>query len=876
MLLANMWFQNLMRTFFHGIDKVVFNLIPIVYNFLIDLARTSIVTQADIIDMADRIYKLLTVFMIFKVTFSLIMYVVNPDDFSDKSKGLSKLGFNIVISLSLLILTPYIFNYAYELQTYVLEDNALATLILGNKVGESSNSAFNTAGDTMAYIVMTPFFTPDSSLTGLTNCSRVTKKINDKEMFNPECSGITNDTYEPTGLNNTLYWYTADNKKENKAAKKNNFTAQTLKNYVAGVNNKNIGLTFRLDMATATVEDDDEEVFVMDYKYLASTAIGIVTLLLLISFCMDVALRSIKLAFLQLIAPIPIISYIDPKSGKDGLFKKWYKMCFSTFLSLFVRLIALYFAVYIISRIDSLVDIIDGSYKSGPILKIFVVIGALMFAKQLPKILQGLGIKIEGADKFTLNPFKKFENEAIGGKKILGGAKGFAAGTMVGTAGMLTGAGLGRGVSAMFSGTKAGIQGKKFGDIRKDQVVRNAEMRRARASGSSFLERRGAQISGYFGLPGRLGEIQHDKMDLQNKMDNLEGKKQLLHQELMKPKSEIEKRKRLQESISAMEKRAKSEIEQGNSEVGKEYLRRKAKVDRLTNHGVTVTRAATSEELNSAERKLDTMKKGKMVKRAATETEIAVARQELERVKGSVDGKTVDGKKKIDSAQQKINDLINKGVTEHISFSDEEIEKAQQEYDNLKNNGITETRNATDEELAQATYEMNNWLNDEGMKKYMTDAISGTINDATFSNVYNNGYKANIDELSEDGYQELTDGAEIHSQYGKSKGEVGSKEKEIYEKQRDIEKCDQELSNYKEIMQQLNAQERDAKASVQAVHGTEGGPSRPGSITSVNHTVGYRSGGVGSGIAPAMTGYSTPGRRPGGTGGPGTPPPGNS
>ena len=128
-LSLNMWFQKLMRQFFFNIDSVVFNFISGIYDLLISIARTSVLSQADIIEMADRIYKLLAIFMVFKVTFSLIMYVVNPDDFSDKSKGISKLGTNIIISLTLLILTPYVFNMAYTLQTIVLEDNSIAALI---------------------------------------------------------------------------------------------------------------------------------------------------------------------------------------------------------------------------------------------------------------------------------------------------------------------------------------------------------------------------------------------------------------------------------------------------------------------------------------------------------------------------------------------------------------------------------------------------------------------------------------------------------------------------------------------------------------------------------------------------------------------------
>ena len=387
-ILANMWFTKLIMQFFFWLDKIVYNFISSIYDLLITIARTSILTQADIADMSSRIYKLLAIFMIFKVTLSLITYVVNPDDFSDKSKGVSKLGINIVISLSVLILTPYIFNYAYQFQTIILEDNSLATLIFGGEKDEKT-SFFNTAGDDMAYITMSAFLTPNLSLGDLHECSVLLDS--DTKKFNGACK---------TAMENQ----TGDN-----------FSEQTLKTYIGGVENSSLEMLFRQDLVLAT--DPDNESFIMDYKFVFSTVVGVVIILLLITFCMDVAVRSIKLAFLQLIAPIPILSYVDPKSGKDGLFKKWYEMCLKTFLSLFVRLIALYFAVYIISKVADMkmVDLVDGSYQTNALVAIFIIIGALMFAKQLPKILEGLGIKLDGDGKFFLNPLRKMEKEALGG-----------------------------------------------------------------------------------------------------------------------------------------------------------------------------------------------------------------------------------------------------------------------------------------------------------------------------------------------------------------------------------------------------------------------------------------------------------------------------
>lgn len=414
------WFDKLIATFFFNIDQVVYNFIIKVYDLLMSISRTSILTQGDIADMTGRIYRLLTLFMIFKVTLSLITYTVSPDNFSDKSKGVGKLAQHIVISLCVLILTPYIFNYAYKLQTMILESNALAVLIFDTDEngGIANENVLNTAGENMAYTTINAFFVPNSSIDGLYNCANLMNVEVDPNtkaditVANPNCTGLNNADLTPaTGTSDgkTMQYYATN------TSNKGSFDETMLKNYVAGLNNKSLGLLFRQDLATATVTVNSEETFIMDYSYILSTVTGVLILLLLINFCIDIALRSVKLAFLQIIAPIPIITYVDPKSGKDGMFMKWAKMCGSTFASLFIRLLAIYFAVYLISRIGNMVDIINGTTVTNNFIKIFIIIGALMFAKQLPEILKGLGINLEGGGKFTLNPLRKIEKGALGG-----------------------------------------------------------------------------------------------------------------------------------------------------------------------------------------------------------------------------------------------------------------------------------------------------------------------------------------------------------------------------------------------------------------------------------------------------------------------------
>lgn len=694
-ILAATWFSNIFREMFYLLDKVVYNFIPQIYDLLISIARTSVLTQGDISQMADRIYKLLAIFMIFKVTLSLITYIVNPDDFSDKSKGVAKLGTNIIISLALLILTPYVFNYAFRLQTIILEDNSLATLVFGT---ESNDNFLNTAGQDMSFITMSAFFSPNTSLVKLYDCTDLIEvDTKGNRHFNTKCSGLDSSDYEDLGLDDSMRGLVDDK----------NFTEEDLKDYVRGVEAGSLGLMFRKDMVKATTEDKE---YVIDYKYGFSTVVGVVVVLLLVTFCMDVAMRSIKLAFLQLMAPIPIISYVDPKSGKDGLFKKWYQMCFKTFLSLFVRLLALYFAVFIISKVadGKMVDIIDGSYVSNCFISIFIIIGALMFAKQLPKILEGLGIKLDGDGKFFLNPLKKFEEQAASGKRITGAAGGMVAGA-VGGRGVF-----GR-VGSALTGSVRGFstnKGYKGGLARQADV--NRKLREARINGAGFIGSRAAVLSNRYGLDDaglereatklrkdkRTVELARREVDASTK--NLEAEKKAKQDNIHEQKRKISDHKRMQDAVSKMEERAKSEIQNGNGgSIGRKYLEKKATAEYYENNI------------------------GKEI--------------------------VVD----------------DKGTKATI----------------------------TPELAAKARQDANSYLNNAGMKEYMSKASTGKFDDGSDDKTFLNSYKTYVDAAAQIGVEASTEGDKIHSQYGASKGTVGDIERDIAPTEREISDLDDQIRN---------------------------------------------------------------------------------
>jgi len=430
------WGIDLFRSFFAMIDKAVYSLIDNVYKIILDLAtEVSVFSPGLIDDMYKRIYALLAIFMLFKVTFSFINYVINPDAFLDKSKGVQNLIKNFIIVLVMIIITPFAFSKLYEAQEIILEDNLIPNFILGVNSTSSSDKNLEgsfqmsdkcpagiarTDGDYLALVTLRPFYQLEENI-----------GVNEAGRYCEANSMLTPKFY----LKREIYNATRNGQ------------------------------------------------YIVDYKILLSSAVGVFVCLILISFCFDIAIRTIKLGFLQMIAPIPIISYIDPASGKNGMFSKWLKQVGSTWASLFIRLAAIFFAILIVSEIE--INVGDSQYKFWVML--FILIGALMFAKQLPKLLEELipGLKLGG---MQLNPFKKVANDALGGKELLGLTTS-AAGLAVG--------GLAQATSNLYAFHKNKDSLQKAFDSEKD-VDKKAKLGRELAS-YNFMRSIGTTLGGFGG-----------------------------------------------------------------------------------------------------------------------------------------------------------------------------------------------------------------------------------------------------------------------------------------------------------------------------------------------------------------------------------------
>ena len=395
------WFLGVIRGLFAAIDKVVVWLIECLYDLIFQISSVQVFDNASLAAFANRITVILSTFMIFKLSLSFLNYIVNPDAMTDKSKGFSKLIQNIAVALVLLVSYQFLFDKAMELQQKIVDNNTVPKLIIGSVGKNVKNSS------TISFPLFSAFVVPnndilyststDPNLTGCRSYSRYIEGSKPSATCDLKGAGYTDDVATDNSTVGT--------------------DANSQMDYIVEHQDTNALLDFLLRIKKG-------DIFAFDYKFIISTICGAFAALVLLSFCMDVAVRIIKLYFLRLIAPIPIISYIDPIKG-EGIFKKWLSNVGKTYADLFIRLIAIFFAIFIIQQVATQPALKDfnGNPIDNPFVIIFIIIGALMFAKQFPKLIQDItGISLDG--KMQLNPFKKVSEQALGGKAIMAGTAG--------------------------------------------------------------------------------------------------------------------------------------------------------------------------------------------------------------------------------------------------------------------------------------------------------------------------------------------------------------------------------------------------------------------------------------------------------------------
>lgn len=418
------WVYAVVRMLLAFFDRMIIWLINSSYQLIMDIADAQIFNETIIELFGNRIYILIAIFMLFKMGITLIRYLADPDSTSDSNTGMGNIIKKAAIALGLLVIVPFLFQEAYRAQSFIVTNQTIGRIILGVPQSPGEENAM-----LLSYGVYTVFFYPNRDVVG-DSCNNV---YYISQGLTSECRDALLRNVDEADEDTRLAVEVFDNAIQRQDAN------ALLSSFMVG----------------ATTDDN---YFLFTYQAIISGIVGFIVALILISFCFDIAIRAVKLGFLQLIAPIPILSSVDPKSE---LLSKWFTTVVATYLDLFVRLVAIFFSIFVVSIVKDntfgLTRYSDGSEIDSGWVILFVIVGALLFAKQLPNLIADLmGTKLQGG--LELNPLNRVKQVPIAGTAV-GAATGVAGGMWGGAlAGRASGTSL-RG--ALHGGVVGGWTGAK-------------------------------------------------------------------------------------------------------------------------------------------------------------------------------------------------------------------------------------------------------------------------------------------------------------------------------------------------------------------------------------------------------------------------------
>ena len=462
------WISDVFRSILSLFDRVVYWFLSLLVSLFDQIASVRVFGSDTIKAFSERIFFLVAVIMVFKVSFSIIKYIINPDTFSDNERGMGKVIRNVILVLVSLVCVQPVFQFSYDLQDRILKSQIIEKVILGVKIdgntnGVSANEQKNVK-DRIPFNLLTSFIRPNAEdIKELDfDTEKMMYKCNEIGMYK-EVGGVASSDYNPQ------FGGCLDKITNEKPAKyiSSNGEIEGTTGTIYNEAQSSYNYSMLLDIINHKYSNNSDK-YLFDYKFVVSTAAGIFVAIMYLNFCIDLAIRAVKFGFLQLIAPIPIISMIDPKSAKGGMMSKWVHNCIGTYLGLFIRIAVVNFAIFVINLVFSNKITITSGGEAGLFLKVVILFGAIMFAKEAPKLINELtGGKLGG--DFKMNPLSRMPGGAAVGA-LVGGLAGLGAGAVGGglaTAGAAIGS-LGQGAWSAAKG-----EGFKFNSDRVARAARN-------------------------------------------------------------------------------------------------------------------------------------------------------------------------------------------------------------------------------------------------------------------------------------------------------------------------------------------------------------------------------------------------------------------
>ncbi len=411
----------------------IYKLIPQIYNIFYVLSSHRFFEEDTIKSISSNIYVLISVVMLFAFSANILAAIANPDLLTDKKKGVGSMFKRAIIGLALIVLIPFAFDKAYEIQDSVISNNLIEKIVVG--VNFTDNNGGN-GGQVIAGTLISSVLKPDG----------------DDVTVNED---VSDEYYE------------------------------MVVNDIKRIDDMKYDINVTKDGTTNEKMFTKKENYAFLFDGLIAIIAGIMCCYLLIIFSMDVAVRIFKLAFLELTTPIIVVSYM---SVGDSIIKKWGQELGKTFVDVFVRIACLAFFIFLVANLDGFLDRVFDDTKGidnfgfidKGFLAVLLIIGMLIFIKQIPDFVNkvfGTNLQSKGgiegrlgemavAGKYAQQAWKGIRNAGLIGMGAAGLAVPAALGAAVGLgANRLTGGKVASGLRT--AGRAVSTAGKTAGSVLK-------------------------------------------------------------------------------------------------------------------------------------------------------------------------------------------------------------------------------------------------------------------------------------------------------------------------------------------------------------------------------------------------------------------------
>lgn len=336
--------ERALRVLCAWLCQLIYPLIAKFFQLFMTIARLDFLASDDIQPIYQRITMILSIVMVFYVTFEVVKYVIDPDQVTDKEKGAGKIAYRMIAVIVLIAFVPNIFSWAYKLQNVILENQIISKIVLGK-----TNVNYESFGNNFSTQMFSAFYSVN------------------EENQTEDCDGIACGTVIDANLSSLQKYGELP--------------------YIS------VGINQAKEMES-TIEGEKVVQPVIRFDALLAVVVGIFILYVLVLYSIDLGVRFAQMIFLQIIAPIPIMGYLIPK--KDGIFEKWTKQCITTYLDLFIRLLIIFFVLAICEILGDAFEsktLLHGITASENLQKsvyIVLIMGLLLFIRKVPELIKEL------------------------------------------------------------------------------------------------------------------------------------------------------------------------------------------------------------------------------------------------------------------------------------------------------------------------------------------------------------------------------------------------------------------------------------------------------------------------------------------------------